>query len=107
MSEIRNMVFSALGAAVICNVMWVTAINLSDRFKEDQVKVVEQQIPCPDGIISSGYGKMEVGDGQIYHVSGVNKESMELKISKDNARNYADDIGRRYKLVEVFYKDVD
>lgn len=84
-----------------------------------EVEKVERKITCPDyvnqdGMIFAGYGKMELQREGIFKGKAPNiftwsldKEETELYIAKSNARNFGADIDIRYKIVEVYYKDVD
>lgn len=88
---------------------------------ENFIKIakIESKTICPDyvnqeGMKFAGYGKMELPREGIFKDETPNiftwsldKEKTELYIAKSNARNFGADIDIRYKIVEVYYKDVE
>src|SRR5687768_2236286 len=84
-------------------------ISASTLIDTTEAKAKEQIHVCSDGSTFGGYGKMEIrDDGQIrIHAWSFDKAKTELYVAKDNARNFANDIDFRYKVVEIYYKDVE
>lgn len=105
---------SGLSISVI--VIFLNYIFNKEPVKQEKVELqVEKQILCPDyvnseGMKFAGYGKMEIprrGDRVDIFTWSFDKEKTELYVAKSNARNFANDIEFQYKVVEVYYKDVD
>lgn len=103
------------GLAVSLIVIFLNYVFNKESVKKEAGKV----ILCPDyvnseGMKFAGYGKMELPREGIFKDKTPNiftwsldKEKTELYIVKSNTRNFGVDIDIQYKIVEVYYKDVE